>query len=218
MACPNCAELGSACRACKSTRSGDDKTPGQVWQSPRGEVPGCRADHCGNVAEGPDGYCWRHLAQSIVTGQHAATQTRTDCVSCGATDGMHDAECGRTEAPVQSDAECGRPLAVAFDPQLHSARTPDEKGHRSPSGMAQSPYYDAGGPELTPTVRAWGLSWPLANVVKYVRRAGRKVPPGEMPEVAALRDLHKAREYLDFEIRHLESQITNTSAGGASAE
>jgi hypothetical protein len=53
----------------------------------------------------------------------------------------------------------------------------------------------------------WGLNFNLGNVVKYVSRAGRKEN--------ALKDLCKARKYLDFEIEELESKlIQETSARG----
>lgn len=52
--------------------------------------------------------------------------------------------------------------------------------------------------EAIKVIDAWGLGFCLGNVVKYVSRAGRK--PGE----AELKDLKKARWYLDHEIQRLE--------------
>ena len=45
-------------------------------------------------------------------------------------------------------------------------------------------------------IRAWGLSYALGSVVKYVVRAGRKG--------SALEDLKKAREFLNDEIEAYE--------------
>lgn len=44
------------------------------------------------------------------------------------------------------------------------------------------------------TDRDWDLNFNLGNVVKYVSRNGRK------PNESSLKDLEKARQYLDFEI------------------
>lgn len=52
--------------------------------------------------------------------------------------------------------------------------------------------------ECKPIIRALGLSWALGNAFKYLWRAGRKTPD-------ALKDLRKARELLDDEIRALEA-------------
>lgn len=49
-------------------------------------------------------------------------------------------------------------------------------------------------------IEAWGLGFRLANVVKYVARAGKK------PGVDAKQDLLKARAYLSREIAALEGR------------
>lgn len=49
-------------------------------------------------------------------------------------------------------------------------------------------------------IRDWDLNFNLGNVVKYVSRNGRK--EGE----SSLKDLRKARQYLDFEIEALEKE------------
>lgn len=46
-------------------------------------------------------------------------------------------------------------------------------------------------------IRDWSLNFNLGNVVKYISRNGRK--SGE----SSLKDLQKARQYLDFEIEAL---------------
>lgn len=55
-------------------------------------------------------------------------------------------------------------------------------------------------PEPIEVVDAWGLGFCLGNTVKYISRAGKKA--GE----STLRDLKKARWYLDHEIETLEKQ------------
>lgn len=49
-------------------------------------------------------------------------------------------------------------------------------------------------------IRDWDLNFNLGNVVKYVSRNGRK--QGE----SSLKDLLKAKTYLEFEIQELEKQ------------
>lgn len=49
-------------------------------------------------------------------------------------------------------------------------------------------------------IRDWNLNFNLGNAVKYISRNGRK--EGE----SSLKDLKKARQYLDFEIDYLESK------------
>jgi hypothetical protein len=60
------------------------------------------------------------------------------------------------------------------------------------------PHYKSGGIEAIDVIEAFELNFRLANVVKYVLRAGRK---GD-----ALEDLEKAAWYLDREIDKLEEQ------------
>lgn len=50
-------------------------------------------------------------------------------------------------------------------------------------------------------IRDWGLNFNLGNVVKYISRAGRKD--------SVLKDLLKAREYLDFEIEAIIEERKN---------
>ena len=60
------------------------------------------------------------------------------------------------------------------------------------------PHYKSGGIEAIDVIEAFELNFRLANVIKYVLRAGRK---GD-----ALEDLEKAAWYLDREIDKLEEQ------------
>jgi hypothetical protein len=69
--------------------------------------------------------------------------------------------------------------------------------HPSHYGGADNPY------EAIKVVEAWGLSFCLGNVVKYISRAGKK---GDV-----LEDLKKARWYLDREITNLENAIAGKS-------
>ena len=64
--------------------------------------------------------------------------------------------------------------------------------HPSHYGGADNPY------EAIKVIEAWDLGFCLGNVVKYISRAGKK--PGE----AMLKDLRKARWYLDREISRIE--------------
>lgn len=57
--------------------------------------------------------------------------------------------------------------------------------------------------ETIKVIEAWGLSYHLGNVVKYVSRAGKKDPTKE------IEDLKKARWYLD---RAIVSEETKKEA------
>ena len=59
-------------------------------------------------------------------------------------------------------------------------------------------HYKSGGIEVIDVIEAFNLNFRLANVIKYVLRAGRK---GD-----ALEDLEKAAWYLDREIDKLEDE------------
>ena len=50
-------------------------------------------------------------------------------------------------------------------------------------------------------IKDWGLNFNLGNIVKYISRAGRKDN--------ILQDLKKAKFYLDWEIKYLESKSEN---------
>lgn len=58
-------------------------------------------------------------------------------------------------------------------------------------GGADNPY------EAIKVIEAWGLGFNLGNTVKYISRAGKKVP------AHFVEDLKKARWYLDREIQNL---------------
>jgi len=64
-------------------------------------------------------------------------------------------------------------------------------------------YYCRDGIELSKVIEAYELPWHLGNVVKYVVRAGKK-KPGSL-----LKDLRKAKRYLELEIEKLEKTNGN---------
>lgn len=49
-------------------------------------------------------------------------------------------------------------------------------------------------------IRDWDLNFNLGNAVKYISRQGRK--KGE----SNVKDLKKAKQYIDFELEYLENQ------------
>lgn len=63
-------------------------------------------------------------------------------------------------------------------------------------GGEEDPY------EAIKVIQAWGLNFSLGSVLKYVKRAGAK--EGE----ADLKDLRKARDYINFEIAAREGKPT----------
>lgn len=75
----------------------------------------------------------------------------------------------------------------------------------SENNIIERPYHYCEGRKYEPkdVIRDWELNFNLGNVVKYVSRNGRK--DGE----SALKDLKKARQYLDFEIKALEEENEN---------
>lgn len=85
---------------------------------------------------------------------------------------------------------------IAKKPVFELAGEPAKEQIDGPAhyGGKENPY------EAIKVIRAWGLGFNLGNLVKYVARAGKK--PGE----STLKDLKKARWYLDDEIKHLEAQ------------
>lgn len=60
--------------------------------------------------------------------------------------------------------------------------------------------------EAIKVIEAWNLGFCLGNTVKYIARAGHKVPTVQ----ALLEDLKKARWYLDREIQTTEKMLKET--------
>jgi hypothetical protein len=66
--------------------------------------------------------------------------------------------------------------------------------HPAHYGGEDNPY------EAIKVIEAWELGFCLGNTVKYISRAGHKIPERE------LEDLKKARWYLDREIQQMENE------------
>lgn len=64
--------------------------------------------------------------------------------------------------------------------------------------LTKSPHYTKLSPEPIAVIEAWDLGFRLANVIKYVARAGRK------PGADKKDDLIKARNYLTREINAID--------------
>lgn len=71
---------------------------------------------------------------------------------------------------------------------------PEAVDHPAHYGGADNPY------EAIKVVSAWGLGFCLGNTIKYISRAGKK------DLTKTLEDLRKARFYLDYHIKQLESE------------
>ena len=67
------------------------------------------------------------------------------------------------------------------------------------------PHYTFGSIEVIDVLEDWQLPHHLANVVKYVARAGRKDPAAER------QDLEKARWYLERYIKLRDKQVEGGS-------
>lgn len=77
-------------------------------------------------------------------------------------------------------------------------KSDDGKPKRLPA--ATPDYYDFGTYEPIKIINHFNLNFNLGSVIKYVIRAGKK------PDNPAVRDLHKAIDFLEFEIRRLEDR------------
>jgi len=75
-----------------------------------------------------------------------------------------------------------------------------EASLRGPETPASPSHYQRLTPQPLEVIEAWGLDFHLANVVKYVARAGYKGDP--------LVDLQKAKVYLDRKLAILTAQRT----------
>lgn len=68
--------------------------------------------------------------------------------------------------------------------------------HPSHYGGEDNPY------ESIKVIQAWNLDFELGSTIKYISRSGKK------PNESLLRDLRKARQYLDFEIDKIERKLS----------
>ena len=66
--------------------------------------------------------------------------------------------------------------------------------HPDHYGGCEDPY------EAVKVIQAWGLSFCLGSVLKYVKRHGKKDPR------KTIEDLEKAKKYIDLEIRELRAK------------
>lgn len=76
----------------------------------------------------------------------------------------------------------------------------------------QSEHYCMGGLEAIDVIEAYGLNFSLGNAVKYILRCGHKGAAAD-----AIRDLEKARAYIDREITR-QSQTQSDLYGLAKLE
>lgn len=76
----------------------------------------------------------------------------------------------------------------------------DKKSNGADEILCPSHYCEGRRYEPKDVIRDWDLNFNLGNVVKYVSRHGRK--SGE----PGIKDLQKARQYIDFEIRAIEKE------------
>ena len=73
----------------------------------------------------------------------------------------------------------------------------------------QSEHYCMGGLEAIDVIEAYGLNFALGNAVKYVLRCGRKGCDAD-----AIRDLEKARAYIDREIARRRGKVQPPDLAG----
>jgi len=92
----------------------------------------------------------------------------------------------------------GEPNSINPKCKLHGARAPISAGTFAPytDNINHPPHYTHGGIETIDVIEAWGLSFCLGNVIKYISRANHKG--------SRLDDLKKAAWYLKREIERLE--------------
>ena len=89
------------------------------------------------------------------------------------------------------DCVCERQaIAASLKPPVPTAETTDDP-------VSRPSHYRSNGMEAIDVIQAFGLSFELGNVFKYIARAGKK------PNVEASQDLRKAMKYLEFELRKL---------------
>ena len=68
--------------------------------------------------------------------------------------------------------------------------------------VAHPAHYTYGKIEVIDFIQDKDLNFALGNAVKYIVRAGHKAEQGMSDEEKAIQDLEKARQYIDFEIKH----------------
>lgn len=68
-------------------------------------------------------------------------------------------------------------------------------------GGEEDPY------EAVKVIQAWGLSFCLGSVLKYIKRHGKK------DHRKTIEDLEKAKKYIDLEIRELRAKAHHAEHG-----
>lgn len=80
----------------------------------------------------------------------------------------------------------------------------DKADEKEADEISKPSHYCAGRRyEPKDVIRDWDLNFNMGNAVKYAARAGRKIYDGLSWRASMIRDLEKARQYLDFEIEAL---------------
>jgi hypothetical protein len=97
--------------------------------------------------------------------------------------------------------KCLQALAVVASLKFERTEEPTRVGERYEFVRHPSHYGGKDNPlEVIKIIEHYGLNFSLGSVVKYVLRLGNK--PGENK----VRDLGKAREYIDFEIARIQRE------------
>lgn len=86
-------------------------------------------------------------------------------------------------------------VAAPAAPLLANPPTPSAETVNHPQH-----YGGDGAYECIRVIQAWGVSFEIGSVLKYVCRAGKK------PGAKRLEDLRKAKRYIEFEIERVENE------------
>ena len=90
------------------------------------------------------------------------------------------------------DNKCIEPNPSMFEAKNNDYEYVDHPEHYQMNDKTYEPYK---------VINAWDLDFNLGSVLKYIARAGKK--PGE----DVIRELNKCKEYIDFEIEKLTSEM-----------
>lgn len=132
--------------------------------------------------------------RTIINDLRVCGSYRPGCEGCSRN---HTVDCGdelNNDAAMAIETLMGmmtgcEAIKPRFDHDILDAK-PEVNGN---DGVAHPAYYNSGSIEVWDAIADWGLGegFVLGNVIKYVARAGRK--DGN----SRLKDLNKAREYID---------------------
>ncbi|AHL19003.1 DUF3310 domain-containing protein [Listeria phage LP-083-1] len=112
---------------------------------------------------------------------------KTDCV------GTHYSIKRNLNAEMLTEKESRVIKKEAFDALV-------KPQHRMGDEISQPTHYTTGGIEPIKFIQSHNMNFEKGNVIKYVTRAGKKEGQNEV------KDLKKARQYLDFLIKKLEGE------------